>query len=394
MSGPKCSQWEVEENLRRAERARLEALVDADAVAAEVARLEAAVEVSRTTLGASKATDVRTPVVRPDRSDTLAEIERHAAALRARRLGLQNEEASLAATAKLAEIVAAASKLQESHAQHRAVSDQNRRNAEIETRLEDARRILARTPAAATAADAESLRLLTVAFVNAPSLGAARGSELELRLLMQNLNEADKTRARDLEQATRLRSELRGLEGPEVESVVLALIEVETGRRRMDSALAVRVSAVAGRARKASDRAYAMNVLRSEFEALGYEVGEEFATAFTHGGSLLVSRSNGSCYAVEVSVSAEESSLDTRLVRVGDNAVPVTEQRLRDKEAEETWCRDFAQILAGAGRSKVRARVTKRSAPGAEVVPTVAVAPSKAKQTGRPALKTHSLGSG
>ncbi len=137
-----------------------------------------------------------------------------------------------------------------------------------------------------------------------------------------------------------------------------------------------------------------MEVLRSEFEALGYEVGEEFATAFTNGGSLLVSRSNASSYAVEVAVSAEESSLDTRLVRVSDNAGPMTEQRLRDKEAEEAWCRDFAQILAGAGRSKVRARVTRRIAPGAEVVPAVATAPSKAKKARQAALKTHALGSG
>lgn len=394
MSGPKCSQWEVEENLRRLERARLEALAEADAIIADIVRLVATVETARTTLGASKATSVRPTVDRPGRKDTLAEIERHAAVLRARRLSLQNEEASLAATARLAEIVAAASSLQESRARSRVATEQEKRDADIEMRLEDARRILARTPAAATAADIESLKRLAEAFVKAPSPGAARGSELELRLLMQNLGAADKARTRDLEEATRLRFELRGLEGSEVESVVLALTEVEAGRRPLDSALAVRASAVIGRARKASDRAYAMHVLRSEFEALGYEVGEDFATAFMHGGSLLVSRANGSSYAVEVAVSAQESSLDTRLVRVGDSAVPVTEQRLRDKEAEEAWCRDFAQILAGAGRSKVRARVTKRVAPGVEVVPAVAVAPSKAKKVRRAALKAHALGGG
>lgn len=394
MSGPKCSQWEVEENLRRLERARVEALAESDAIVAEIVQLEANVEGIRAKLGAAKAISIHTPVSVLARNSTLAEIERHTTVLRGRRLSLQNEKASLEITARLEEVVAAASRLNEARAEDQAAIEQQKLTAEVERRAEAVRRILGRTPATATTADIESLRLLAEAFLNAPSAGTARGSELELRLSMQNLHAAETARTRDLEEVMRLRAELRGLEGSEVESVILALDEVGAGRRSLDNDLADRVSKVVGRAGKASDRAYAMEVLRSEFEALGYEVGEEFATAFTNGGSLLVSRSNASSYAVEVAVSAEESSLDTRLVRVSDNAGPMTEQRLRDKEAEEAWCRDFAQILAGAGRSKVRARVTRRIAPGAEVVPAVATAPSKAKKARQAALKTHALGSG
>src|SRR5439155_18094350 len=109
-------------------------------------------------------------------------------------------------------------------------------------------------------------------------LAPPRGAELELRRLIQVHNDEERIRARSRRRAGELRVHLRGLDGADVASALADLAMVDAGERELSGALDDRIVRIADHAQAQADRVYAMDVLRSEFAALGYEVGEEFAT--------------------------------------------------------------------------------------------------------------------
>ena len=82
---------------------------------------------------------------------------------------------------------------------------------------------------------------------------------------------------------------LRGLDGADVASALADLAMVDAGERELSGALDDRIVRIADHAQAQADRVYAMDVLRSEFAALGYEVGEEFATILIRADTMVLS---------------------------------------------------------------------------------------------------------
>lgn len=364
MSGPKCSEWSVVENRRRLELARLEALAEASGLIDQVSRLQKDLQRRRLDLGFANSIRKMYAAFDLRRDAAMSEIQRQTADLRREMEALQAEAHAVTTMASLSALAARVGAL----AQAEAAGETLRLQQSAASRAETATRIAGRAPVGLTDAERADIVALAEAFVAAETPGMERGREEELRRRVQSLHKADETRRLHLALAADLRAELLGLEGPDVALARQAIVAVEAGQRALDPGFEQQVRKTAAQAREASDRAYALEVLRDEFSALGYEVGETFDSAFLNGGKLAISRADRTDYAVDISIDPRDRTLSTCLIRTSASPLSAAEQRLRDREAEEGWCGDYARILAAASRRKVQARVTLRIAPGAEPV--------------------------
>ena len=76
---------------------------------------------------------------------------------------------------------------------------------------------------------------------------------------------------------------------------------------------------------------------------LGYEVQEGLQTGLVQGGKLVMRKADEDEYAVELVVNNDYSLLQTAVIRYAANLERSPYQHLRDREREETWCRDYAK---------------------------------------------------
>jgi hypothetical protein len=76
---------------------------------------------------------------------------------------------------------------------------------------------------------------------------------------------------------------------------------------------------------------------------LGYEVEEGLETGLVQGGKLVMRRAAEDEYAVELVVNNDCSLVQTAVIRYAANLERSPYQHVRDREREETWCRDYAK---------------------------------------------------
>ncbi|MEM1058357.1 MAG: hypothetical protein AAGK14_03835 [Verrucomicrobiota bacterium] len=79
---------------------------------------------------------------------------------------------------------------------------------------------------------------------------------------------------------------------------------------------------------------------------IGYEPAAALETAWVEDGKLVVQKPAESEYAVEIKTDGDAQLLQTALVRWGGEGEPGQQQRMRDQEQEEAWCREHAELLA------------------------------------------------
>jgi hypothetical protein len=194
---------------------------------------------------------------------------------------------------------------------------------------------------------------------------------MDLRAAVQTARDSDRARTAAVARAETLLAELRGLAGDDVQRLAGRLEAAAMGVGRLDAGLEAEVVQVAAKARARADRDYAAEVLREEFEALGYDVGDDFQTAFAKGGSVSVKRPDRSPYSVLVSIDPHGGSVDTEVVRHGLSGASEIEAEREDLAAEEAWCDDFSAVLTEARRRKVIARVVRDTPPGTRRVAVI-----------------------
>jgi hypothetical protein len=104
--------------------------------------------------------------------------------------------------------------------------------------------------------------------------------------------------------------------------------------------------------------------------ALGYEVREGMATAWTEKGRLVVRKPNSTDYGVELAAPEDASRLQVRLVGAAN---PVSARSAgRDRDQEAMWCSEFgklSELVAANGGDVV---IERALAVGAQAVKTVA----------------------
>lgn len=96
------------------------------------------------------------------------------------------------------------------------------------------------------------------------------------------------------------------------------------------------------RRRQASRR----SAILESLQELGYEPAAPLETAWVEKGRLILQKPEETDYAVEIQTDSKVSKLQTGVVRFGREGTLSEQQRLRDLEAEEHWCREHDELLA------------------------------------------------
>lgn len=104
----------------------------------------------------------------------------------------------------------------------------------------------------------------------------------------------------------------------------------------------------------------------------GYEVREGMATALVEQGRLILRKPNESAYGIELSVPAQGSAVQTRVVALGG----APRDPRRDLEVEETWCGEFAKAREALNEDGFNATLIHAHAAGSIPLKVVAIPPS------------------
>ena len=230
--------------------------------------------------------------------------------------------------------------------------------------------------------------------VESPRAARRRALLSQLRLDIQRANAAGAARQRMAEQAEQWRKQLLEVEGPEVEELDAALRQVADGEAALPADMAQRVEGVAARAAEASDREYALVVMREELENLGYvvETGSDAALARE---SQMLLRKPDMEEDYHVLLWTKAGVLNNRVVREESAPGPRNADRERtDEQMEAIWWQDLATSLAAAEQRGVQGRVTERMTPGRVPVRTIAPLKSRpeSKSESRPGRKRRRTG--
>ncbi|HEV3304103.1 MAG TPA: hypothetical protein VG055_30915, partial [Planctomycetaceae bacterium] len=103
--------------------------------------------------------------------------------------------------------------------------------------------------------------------------------------------------------------------------------------------------------------------------ALGYEVREGMATAWTQNGRLIVKKPNATDYGVELAAPEDASRLQVRLVGAVNPAS--ARDPVRDRDQEAMWCSDFGKLRELVAASGGDVLIERALAVGAQPVKTV-----------------------
>jgi hypothetical protein len=397
--------YEVLENLRRIERARAQAWGEAHTREAQLRSLEARVEEAKAKYGPDLFRIQTQSPSRPSESCGLSEIEIYVTVLRARQSAVEGQLGRAIATAEmrllLTEIAARAGgkdiaaddsfALSRRYAETAGASrvppapqhDRTRREEEVV-------RILNKLPALVPADERRDLERFATEIIQEPYPERVETLALELRHRVQGATERAENVARAAERAAALRVRLRGLEGEDVTRVTEELVKVEKREIALTDALVRRAEAVEQTARIRANQTYAAEVIREELQRLGYEVDEEFTSLFIEGGEEQLRKAGARDYRVLFDVEPATGRIHgqlARLVRPGEH-VP-QQQQLRDREIEEEWCRDFAQLRKTLERRHVAIRVVRRVPAGSQPIQIIDRKESESRQRRRVASRTQ-----
>ena len=219
------------------------------------------------------------------------------------------------------------------------------------------------------------------------AIGARRGRRkallAQLRLDIQQANEAAEARRVSVRQAERWRRELEGFRGSEVEELDRILRGATDGDADLPPGMERRVGQAVARASRKLERNCALEVIGEELRELGYVVEEGFETASVDAPHMLLRNPRmEEGYHVRLRADPDAPLLHARVVREDDGSGAKDRGRSAirkrmDHAVESAWCEDFARALAAAEGKGVSARLTSRRKAGE--VPVAAIAPRSAK---------------
>lgn len=121
--------------------------------------------------------------------------------------------------------------------------------------------------------------------------------------------------------------------------------------------------------------------------ALGYEVREGMAAAWTEEGRVVVHKPSDAVYGVELSAPASGPAFQVRVVA----AESQSRTKQRDLEVEQTWCGEFARLQTMLSDNGFRTTLAHAQVPGAVPVKTVQSSGS-AKERPNAERPTHRRG--
>ena len=376
--------YEVIENQQRIERARVEAWGEVGVLEARARLLaDRAMEVGLK-YGLEDPGLAHTVPKRPAESADLGEIETHVAALRGHCIAVEGELDRAVATAEMHLLMAEIAKHiggnvvssdelfslpSRSFAADNTTAIPLRSEDDAKFREREVGSILRRLSGDVHPTDRADLKQLATEVMLAEESGRAQTLALELRLRVQTATEKAEKIARNAERAAQLRVALRGLEGDDVATIASELSQVERKELPLADTLVRRAEEVASAARARMNRNYAAKVIREELERLGYEVEEGFTSLFIEGGQAQARKAQLGDYRVLIGTERATDQLHVQLARLSQRGEALSKQQeLRDRDTEEKWCKDFAQVRQALDRRRIATRVVRRVPAGSRPI--------------------------
>ena len=134
-------------------------------------------------------------------------------------------------------------------------------------------------------------------------------------------------------------------------------------RRRLKEAVAVQ--------EEHQERESKRTAVLESLQELGYDLHEGMETAIIRGGKLVVQKRGDTEYTVSIAVNDDLSMLQAEMIRYGESEDTSQQQRLRDKEREESWCVDHAKLLRKLAAKGLSTEFKLKIEPGARPVRVV-----------------------
>ena len=163
------------------------------------------------------------------------------------------------------------------------------------------------------------------------------------------------------------------VQGPAVQTIVAELETLlRVGRITDVTALGKRLDAAIKDEETRIEREQKRRAVLESLAALGYEVEEgSMQTALVQAGKVFIRKPGEQDYAVELVANTDFSIFQTAMVRFADTDEMGEQQRLRDKEREETWCGDHALLREALDRAGMASQFKMKLAPGQHPVRVV-----------------------
>jgi hypothetical protein len=380
MSGPKTTSYTVSANELVTQRAIAEAWTRIREMETRIEAIATDVKAAKTKYaGENLAVEIHVPA-QPPNGSSLAALESHLARLRGVCHQAQSDLNAAVGQIKTRKMLALLGKEMSSDPEtaaevlKRAMTARAERSAataaqqaamEKKQRADTVARSMGRLCADVDGTARAGLDRLCGEIMQSDSAQRSQVLQSELRFQVQSINDQSKALRLEADEASKLIVQLRGLESPDVRSLVAELGRVERRESRMTDSLRRRTDHAYQAAKAAADRQYAATVTAQVLSDLGYEVEGGLATLFVAGGTVHFHKPDWDDYWVRLRVDPARDQINFNVVRAVDGEdKPTREAEVRDKEMEEKWCTQFQQVLDALHQRGVASNVLRRERPG------------------------------
>lgn len=193
--------------------------------------------------------------------------------------------------------------------------------------------------------------------------------EMELRIALQHARQQVEQRREHQKNAEALLLQLPTFDVPGLAELREDLQRAACGLMPLDALLIERVTAIKQVAADLMAEQCAGAIAAAALTELGYAVSESFSTLFVNGGEVFVQRPGSNEYFVSLFVDKEIHQVTLRAVRDGDNSSPISrEMAKRDAEAEKSFCSDFPKIINALASKGIRTQLVSAGRPGSQDV--------------------------
>ncbi|MCF6312978.1 MAG: hypothetical protein L3J39_11055 [Verrucomicrobiales bacterium] len=175
------------------------------------------------------------------------------------------------------------------------------------------------------------------------------------------------------ESARRVEQVEEWLQALAVHAEYLDLAEWKRRFERGDAVQAVEVEEAIEEANAAAAAAVARREVLTALQSIGYELRSGMETAFVRDGRIVVRKPNDGDYGVELSTLPQGgvNLIRSRVVRLRGQEAQTADERLRDKEREESWCSDRQSIAEYLEALEIKSEVKTARAAGEGGVPVI-----------------------
>ncbi|MFK5924755.1 MAG: hypothetical protein QM496_21465 [Verrucomicrobiota bacterium] len=153
----------------------------------------------------------------------------------------------------------------------------------------------------------------------------------------------------------------------------LDLADWEKRFEQGDGIRAVEVEEAIEEANAAAAAAVARREVLTALQSVGYELRSGMETAFVRDGKIVVRKPNDGDYGVELSTLPQGgvNLIRTRVVRLRGHEAQTADERLRDKEREESWCSEREGMAERLLQSGIKSEIKTAREAGESAVPVV-----------------------